>query len=298
MQVAEQEITKIICVESLKHGDLSTGSQLINEVKESSPLLASKYYDVDNREDFFHCLSEVADNANEYDGIILFIEVHGSENGIGIGNESVAWEELTNHLKSINENSLMGLIVVFSCCFGVYYFRQTSITGRAPYYVMFGVDESIYEQRLLKTNKILIDGFQNKKELNEIVSNCNNFLNVHDINLSYLEAGEMFVNAFDNYIKNECDPENLEAKTIDCYRLLKTTQKPPYLDYPDFKKMYIETILNRESNESKYNQIRDRFLMTDIQPELYERFHIDFDEMYEKTNMSLVLDSLFKSHCV
>lgn len=226
------------------------------------------------------------------DGILLFIEVHGSIAGIEIGEDCVTWGEITSALRLINEKSCMGLTVVFSCCYGVYYFRQTSITDRVPYYVMFGVDKSIHEQRLLDTNKRLVDGFKVGLSLDEIESECNTYLHIHDINITYLEAGDMFVNAFDNYIKNECKPQELSRRTKDCYKLLKASTKPPFIAYDEFKRIYIDVILSKKFSEEKYNEIRDRFLMTDVYPELFERFHIDFDEMYENTNMAEALDGV------
>ena len=224
-------------------------------------------------------------------GILLFIEVHGDINGLDVGNESATWDELTIYLQAINEASRMGLVVIFSCCYGVYYFRQTSISGRAPYYVMFGVDKSISENKLLKVNKELVDGFFNHSELSGLVSSCNKALHVHDINLSFLEAGKMFVNAFDNYIKSECHSDCLELRSRECYKIVQELDLPLNINYADFKNKYINFVLNRENCEEKYNEIRDRFLMTDIDGGLYERFHVDFDEMYEKTG----IENLFKS---
>jgi hypothetical protein len=296
MKIADQDITKVYAVESLRKGDLSTGKLILEEIDSNNQEIQKEYQNINNKEQLFSHFNSIAMEAEENDGVLLFIEVHGDMDGIDVGSDKVSWSELTEYLKSINEACRMGLVVVFSCCYGVYYFRQTSITGRAPYYVMFGVDKSIYECRLLATNKRLVKGFSDSSLLNDIVSDCNSYLHFHDIKLTYLEAGDMFVNAFDNYISNECKPENLEVRARDCYKLLKESSKPPYIEYEHFKKIYIKKILNRENNEEKYNEIRDRFLMTDLDGSLYQRFHVDFDEMYEKTNMEEKLNGLFKTY--
>jgi hypothetical protein len=294
MKVAEQDITKVFVIESLREGDRSTGTSILSEIKKYDNNIISKYYNMNRKEDLSYYLSSIASELQGHDGIILFIEVHGSMDGIDIGTDKVSWAELTDDLKKINEACMMGLVVVFSCCYGVYYFRETSITGRSPYYVMFGVDKSIYDNRLLDANKILVKGFLDNKSLKEIEAECNSYLHLHNINLTYLEAGEIFVNAFHNYISNECKPENLDVKSRDCYKLLKESSSPPYMKFKEFKTLYIRFILNRENNEEKYNQIRERFLMTDLDGSLYQRFHVDFDEMYEKTYMSEKLQDIFE----
>ncbi|WP_345888437.1 hypothetical protein [Shewanella algae] len=296
MKVAEQDITKVYVVESLRDGDLSTGTKILDEIKRENNQVERSYQNVSDKSHLMSHLNLIAKEASENDGILLFIEVHGSMDGIDAGIDKVPWGELTDYLKSINETCAMGLVVVFSCCYGVYYFRETSITGRAPYYVMFGVDKSIYENRLLETNKILVKGMVENQPLDRMVDNCNSYLHLHDINLTCLEAGDLFVNAFHNYITNECKPENLNDKANDCYKLLQQSTQPPYMPFSDFKELYIKYILNRENNEEKYNQIRDRFLMTDIYGDLYQRFHVDFDEMYEKTNMEDKLQNVLKSY--
>lgn len=291
MKIAEQVITKTYVLESLRHGDLSTGRKIIDNIKDKRSDIKADYKIVSLRNDMFSYLKMIALDAVVEDGILLFIEVHGDVNGLDIGSESATWDELTIYLQAINEASRMGLVVIFSCCFGVYYFRQTSITGRAPYYVMFGVDKSISENKLLKVNEELVYGFFNSSELTGLVSVCNQALHIHDINLSYLEAGKMFVNAFNNYIKNECRSDSLESRSRECYKMLQELDVPTNINYADFKTKYIDFVLNRENCEEKYNEIRDRFLMTDIDGGLYERFHIDFDEMYEKAGIK----NLFKS---
>jgi len=294
VKVAEQDITKVFVIESLREGDRSTGTSILNEIEKHDTNIISKYHSINRKEELSSHLRSIASGAQESDGVLLFIEVHGSMDGIDIGTEKVSWAELTDDLKSINEACMMGLVVVFSCCYGVYYFRQTSIAGRAPYYVMFGVDKSIYDNRLLEANKILVKGFADNQSLKAIEAECNSYLHLHNINLTYLEAGEMFVNAFDNYISNECRPENLDVKSRDCYKLLKESSPPPYMKFKEFKTVYIQFILNRENNEEKYNEIRDRFLMTDLDGDLYQRFNVDFDEMYEKTGMSEKLQVIFE----
>ena len=221
---------------------------------------------------------------------MIFIEVHGSKEGIDLGGELVAWGALTEKLQLINEKCHMGLAVVFSCCYGINFFRQTSILGRSPYYVMFGVDNIIFESRLLKMNKELVNGFYGSKSLEEIVDNANIPLNLHDIHLTFLEAGELLIGAFTNYFTKQLSVELLLARFEETYQkyLIITSNPMTYLKYKDH---YFSFIFNIETLENGFNDIRDKFLMTDLDSSLYERFCVDFDEVYDQVNVKYLIEN-------
>ncbi|MGF1807724.1 hypothetical protein L4C31_21005, partial [Aliivibrio sifiae] len=191
MKVGEQCIDKVFVIESLRKGDMSTGLEIKNNIESLDKKLNVTYANCSDKTDFFQSFSDIYDEIEPNQGVLLFIEVHGSKNGIELDGELISWNAITEHLQLINTKSLMGLVVVFSCCYGVHFYRQTSILSRCPYYVMFGVDNSIYEDRLLKMNKELVKGFFAKESLVDIVQSANSHLNIHDINLTFLDAGEL-----------------------------------------------------------------------------------------------------------
>lgn len=285
MKIGEQEINKVFVIESLRENDMSTGTKIKKHICFLEPNADVKYSNCTTKLAFLQYLDEILNTVSCDDGILLFIEVHGSVSGIELGGEFVAWSDLTTKFQAINERSHMGLAVVFSCCYGVHFYKQTSILGRSPYYVMFGVDNSIYDDRLLKMNQTLVDGFYQSEDLSKIVNRTNIQLNIHDVNLTYLEAGDLLVGAFTNYFTKQLSIQPLLKRFEETYQEYRriTLEKP--MNHSQYKKHYFEFIFNRETLENGFNDIRDRFLMTDLDGTLYERFYVDFDEVYNSLNL-------------
>ncbi|PKG73694.1 hypothetical protein CXF86_15390 [Shewanella sp. GutCb] len=284
MEVGEQFIDRVFVIESLRDGDMSTGLEIKNNIENSEPKLNVTYCNYIDKDIFLQGLSDIYDEIKPNEGILLFIEVHGSKEGIELGGEFVSWDVLTKHLQLINTKSLMGLAVVFSCCYGVHFYRQTSILGRSPYYVMFGVDNSIYENRLLNMNKELVKGFFAKESLVEIVQSANSHLNIHDINLTFLEAGDLLIGAFTNYFTHQLSTELLLARFEETYETYLNTAESTLMTHSQYKDYYFKYIFNYSILENGFNDLRDKFLMTDLDGTLYERFYIDFNEVYDKLN--------------
>jgi len=101
---------------------------------------------------------------------------------------------------------------------------------------MFGVDNTTFESRLLKMNKELVNGFYGSKSLSEIVDNANIPLNLHDINLTFLEAGELLIGAFTNYFTKQLSVGSLLARFEETYQkyLIITLNPMTYLKYKEY----------------------------------------------------------------
>ncbi|NAW63330.1 hypothetical protein CAG58_15430 [Vibrio sp. V31_P5A7T61] len=293
MKIGEQDINKVFVVECLRENDLSTGTKIKEHILAQEPNANVRYLNCITKSDFLQHLNEILNAATSDDGFLLFIEVHGSVVGIELGEELVPWAELTTMLQAINERLHMGLVVVFSCCFGVHFYRQTSILGRSPYYVMFGVDNSIYADRLLKMNQVLVDGFYCNDSLIEIETRANIQLNIHDVNLTHLEAGALLIGAFTNYFTEQLSIASLVNRFEKTYKEYRRITPENAMSHSQYKKHYFDFIFRRETLENGFNDIRDKFLMTDLDGTLYERFHVDFDEVYSSLNVEARIKQVY-----
>ncbi|KJG19292.1 hypothetical protein UB37_19085 [Photobacterium iliopiscarium] len=294
MKIGEQEISKVFVVECLRESDMSTGTKIKQYILVQEPNADVSYLNCTTKLDFLQHLDEILNVATCDDGFLLFIEVHGSVEGIELGGDLVAWGELTTKLQSINERLHMGLVIVFSCCFGVHFYKQTSILGRSPYYVMFGVNNSIYADRLLKMNQTLVDGFYRSDNLLEIEDHANIQLNIHDVKLTHLEAGTLLVGAFTNYFTDQLSIERLLVRFEETYKEYRRMTLKNAMTYSQYKKHYFYFIFNRETLENSFNNIRDIFLMTDLDGTLYERFYVDFDEVYSKLSVESKIKQVYR----
>ena len=129
-------------IESLKATEAHTGTELHDELR---PLLAStdvslKLVTAPNRETFLACLSDVRSQAAHQDvAPILHLELHGNQDGLGFTDGTfIAWNELAEDLRSINEVLKNHLVITMAVCDGAYILRTISPMRRAPFFGIVG----------------------------------------------------------------------------------------------------------------------------------------------------------------
>jgi len=288
VDVNQLQINKLRVLENLRSTDRNTGEEIYNYSKGKSPALDAKYTPVKDKVHFLNELTLIADEANEDDGILLFIESHGCQNGIEFSGELITWSEINEQLSEINEKSCMGLMVVFSCCYGVYFYKKTNILDKCPYYLMFGFNGSIAENKLFECNKLIFDGIINNQPTLSIESEVNLILPMTETKITILDAGDVFDNAIRHYLISSMDEEDLNRRAVKNYRELlvecsKLNVIP--LDFNTIKKKMYETIFSKDYLETFYHKLRDDFLLTDKYLHLNCRFSSMLDDLYVELNV-------------
>ena len=282
------EINKVRILENLRADDRLTGKDIFDHIRNSSPPLDTKYLPVIDKLHFFTALNSIIEESNEDDGILLFIESHGSKNGIYFFDELVTWSELNEQLSEINEKSCMGLIVVFSCCYGVNFYRETNILNKCPYYLMFGFSDRITENKLFECNKRIFHGLINGESTLHIENEVNLLLPMTDTKITVLDAGDIFDNAFRHYLLSSMNEDDLNIRAVNNYKehlsgCLDVEATPFSFDV--FKRMMYEQLLSKDYLEESFYSLKDRFLLTDKYLHLNCRFSSMFDEVYDDLNV-------------
>ena len=288
MNVNQLEINKVRILENLRIDDRLTGQDIFNHAQSYSPYLESKYFPVNDKLHFLKTLDSLLIETNEDDGILLFIESHGSENGIYFSDELVTWSEINKQLSEINEKSCMGLIVVFSCCYGVNFYKKTSILNKCPYYLMLGFSGSINEDKLFECNKLIFNGLIGGEPTLDIESEVNLLLPMTNTKITILDAGDVFDNAVRHYLISSMDEFELNERAINNYKEHLTgcskVDAIPF-DFDTFKRMMYEQLLSKDYLEEHFYRLKDRFLLTDKYMHLNCRFSSMFDGIYEELNV-------------
>lgn len=91
--------------------------------------------------DFFEILEVCTRLALEAQGNyvpLIHINCHGSEEGFEVCGEEISWQEVSKYFSALNFATRMNLIVVFSCCFGVYFAKSFSAIDGAPAWGFIG----------------------------------------------------------------------------------------------------------------------------------------------------------------
>lgn len=291
MDLNKLEINKVRIIENLRDDDRLTGKDIFEHIKLISPSLENKYLPLNNKSNFLSSLNSFITEINEDDGILLFIESHGSEDGIYFSDELITWSEIYGLLSEINEKSCMGLIIVFSCCYGVNFYKKTSILDKCPYYLMLGFDGLIDENKLLECNKRIFSGLISGELTLDIEKEVNLLLPMTNTKITILDAGDIFDNAFRHYLLSLMDENDLKERATNNYKeyligcsKLNTT---PF-DFIIFTKMMYEQLLSKDNLEESFYKFKDRFLLTDKYMHLDCRFPSMFDGIYEELNVENV----------
>lgn len=288
MNVDGLEIKKVRVIENLRIDDRLTGKEISDYIKYSSPDLDIYYQPTSNKEMFLKALNSILLEANEDEGVLLFIESHGNEKGVCFSGELVEWSEIYKLLSDINEKSCMGLIVVFSCCYGVNFYKQTSILDKCPYFLMLGFSGRINENKLIECNKMIVDGLINGKSTLVIEEEVNLLFPMTDTTLTILDAGDVFDNAIRHYLISSMDEVELSERAVDNFQehlkgCLAVSAVP--FNFDEFKIIMYQKLLSKDYLEESYYKLKDRFLLTDKFMHLNCRFSSMFDGVYKELNV-------------
>lgn len=284
MNLFEEEIDSVHIIESLRENDQETGTLLYDHIKDR---IVTKLHVVENTDDLFEKLDNVLESISADKCFVLNIESHGNKAGIQIGNgDYVSWREVLPYLKKLNKKTNTRMIVLNSSCFGGYFCFQSTITEYAPAFASIGSDRKINSDRLLKANKKIFDLAFAGKNMEEIKQSVNDYLEVQDDNYSFVSVYDVFVQSWTKYVKESCSPMGVVHRILfnnDVFeQYANETGKPKKW----FQEKYVQGILEKNKIEEKYNELRDVFLGCGTNPESYERFYLDFDEIYEEANLN------------
>ncbi|KAB7657169.1 hypothetical protein [Plesiomonas shigelloides] len=295
MKIDELAINSIYIIENLRQGDLKTGKELKQHIDSMESSISVEYFPTSDKNELFSRLELLIEKSSPDEGVILFFETHGSREGIDLAGELVSWEEINDYLSRLNDKTCMGLIVVFSCCFGVNFYKQTTLLKKCPYYLMLGFDDKIKERKLIECNKKIIELASLGCSPKQIEVEVNLLLPMTETKMTVLDAGDVFYNGFKKYLISSSDEDALYRRAIDNYRVhFNTCIGIPY-GFPEFKEIMYRKILSRTYLEEHFYRIKDRFLLTDKYLDLNCRFSAMFDELYDECDIeSKHLDILEK----
>jgi len=288
---------KLIAIESLNDDDvLKTGASLVKNYAGNEKLEAL-LFECNTKAEFISNLLDIINNTNSNDEIILSLETHGSVIGLELkSKEILTWFELAPLLQEINEKSHMGLILLASACWGGYFFQAVTLSGRSPYYKFLGPNDGIHPSKIYQMNVATINALLENRDVDLVVKNKNKYFIHADVQYVYFDAGDLFRSAFTKYLKESLEPMEIARRTASHYnefflRSLRTRQP-----IEKFQRSYILGLLDKSGIETSFYKQMDRFLMTDIDKSLYEKFPMTFDECWDESGIESIYDKWMKEN--
>jgi hypothetical protein len=267
------DIFKLVSIESLKSEDEKTGQQLVEWANDNfKRIISAVNLSCRNKDDFIRILENLKGNSAANETLILSLEMHGYEHGEGLcfaDYSSITWSELAPYLRELNRKTQMGLIILSSVCFGSYLCLITTWECVSPFYKFFGPNNEIDPRKILKINKKIIDAILCDKDISAIVEEENKYFIHNNVKYEHFDAGEVFRKVFTDYIKQDLTPEAIKFRTESC----------SFIDY--IQKEQANLLTSKEYNEDYFNRSFARFLMVDINSNLFEKFPITFEDVWK-----------------
>ncbi|WP_268982922.1 hypothetical protein, partial [Vibrio parahaemolyticus] len=126
-----------------------------------------------------------------------------------------------------------------------------------------------------------------------IKSSINDDLIDKNISLVCLNAHDLFVGSFKKYVLTVLDQVALENNFLaNIYPQHKLDCGCQSLNYSDAKKLYFDSVLSISSIESKFNELRERFLLTDKFFDADIRFSTYWDDICDELDAENKLNSM------
>jgi hypothetical protein len=282
---------KIVTFESLAAHESLTGSQLHTFCETNG--LQSKLICNTNKSIFLDEISDLTEKCAYGDFIIINIEAHGlvDKSGIKLTDSSICWSELSESLVCLNQKIGMRLILLFSTCYGAYFYEVVSLSKGCPYYKFFGPDSTIHPDKILETNKAVISALKQDDNLSLIVEEKNKYFIHSDVKYIYFDATDLFRKAYEKYIEESLSIESVKQRIANYEPLFKryaeiSRHNGHFMQTEMFfKKMYGDGLFEKRGMESKFIEMQERFLMiNDRSFDIYEMIDFTFDSIIYKSN--------------
>lgn len=155
MDIDKLEGIVIYILESLRDGDMHTGSNLYDALRQYTVdfpdiHLEYKYYKIDCKRSFQNALKEIKNDVeNNSFSPIIQIECHGSKDGIELSSsEHTCWNEVFDNIRPINISSKNLLLLNLSMCHGDAVIRYINPIERAPFRAVIGPADIAYPESL------------------------------------------------------------------------------------------------------------------------------------------------------
>ncbi len=196
-------VNTLIVLESLGDRELHTGTWLVDDLSAElrRQKIAIGFGTVRDRREFFGTLEGIRRNAADLGRrFILHIDAHGSQrDGLRLepSGEFVAWSELADACREINEASLNNLVVVLASCHGFHAVLNVTIKDLTPFCTLIGptgiIHAGLIQETFSKFYRKLFDTNDFSAALSDLPPEFQVF-----------HAERILVNAYFGYLRDRC----------------------------------------------------------------------------------------------
>jgi hypothetical protein len=283
--VDSHEFNKIWIIESLRDGDLKTGTRL---VEDRLSIAQSRYENLEvahrrptSTTELMKDLETIRDEAL-FQGIYPFIhfDCHGDANGLQTTNgDHVTWEELRRILIQINHACRCNLVILIAACNGINLIKCCTKLDRAPFYAAIGPETEVKAGKIERDLQAFYSKFFEDLNGDDAVRALNDGKEGSERTYHFRSACGIFASAYRKYYDDYCVGKGLVARKE---QLLTTSLESPGAkkrELRDIRKL-IKVALSTE--EQHFTEMRDRFFFVDKFPENKERFNLSLSDVLQQ----------------
>ena len=237
---------KIVIIESLPEGDLKTGLNLYETLRQEwidDYFFDVEYFTINNKHQLSVLLYDISrktvDAQNDFEYILHF-ECHGNQTGLLLSSsEEVVWGELFSMTRPININTNNTLILVLSMCNGDKIITDIEPKERAPFFIVIGaigvITAGVLEETFIKFYKAL-QGMDESEKLEQYKKNIHDILSdkfvlfTQEIIFDAYYDERLFPDAIDKLIEKEMfnlcksNPNDILLITKENYKKYRSKQ--------------------------------------------------------------------------
>lgn len=217
LSIAEPlQINAVVWIGSLADDERGPSRRMVSDLQDLAQTGGHPVFEraVENRQDLFKVLEQLAEEANQGLRPILHFDMHGnSDAGVYLkpSGEWASWPELMDRLRAVNIATENNLVVVFALCHGLHLYKYAELKKAAPAYLFAAAQEAV-------TVGFLLDEVP---EFYRQVHAADAFLEPFDATLgkqmTLINCQGLFLKALAHYVKNYARGEVLEdriARTV------------------------------------------------------------------------------------
>lgn len=135
---AEIDRFGIVIIESLREGELQTGTKLYNDVLKprctADESMFCEYYRVHSLPDFEYAISQIIQKHQSNEMLALHIEAHGCEEGVVVSSgDLITWKHFLDCCRALNVELNGLLIVTTALCYSISIMGAIDPSLRAPF---------------------------------------------------------------------------------------------------------------------------------------------------------------------
>lgn len=267
----------VIVIESLRKGDLPTGTDLFETTIAPQSLAQNIYaelYHISSRAELLAVLAKAFQMAMDSRSPIIHLEMHGDTDGLQLANGDVMeWSELAPALGKINERTRMNLLVVAAACHGWHMTDILRPVDRAPAWAIMGPPSSAKAGDLYAAMKRFYDSLLMKLNLREALDAMNDGADMGDWTYRLQSADLLYCHVFRHYMSSVLEED---SHTERVNRLVADVARAQNLDVSQSMRLRVEIGADISNHQFWFDRYKTSFLMLDLYPQNAHRFPMQF----------------------